>query len=182
MRILLLKATHFPFVAAIWAYENAPWKSWWGPNEDSTDKVERGGSWHLSLDPQSYSRATSQQVQPHNRTQTTPRKGALDRVRQSNYCFDPSPGPKPSNLAALMSRSEVSLIRHPRTRDNKLDNKLGPTLDTQNPSDNRPDASVAADLEELKRMVNGLGGLLEELTLRLDHRLSDLSGSEEDEE
>ena len=173
MRILLLKATHFPFVAAIWAYENAPRKWWWGQNEEDMEQSE---AWHSNLDPQLHRHALSSQTYPQPQRQATPSKSILDKVRHGHNRFDPSPVPKKSSLAALMSRSEVSLVRRPATGEDRH----GSTVDARNTGDGRADASTAADLRELSCMVSQLSDLMEDLKSRLDQQ-SGLSGNEDNE-
>lgn len=76
-----------------------------------------------------------------------------------------------------MSRSEVSLVRHP----GRGEDRHGSTAaDGQAAGDEQSDASIAADLRELKRMVARLGTHVDELRSRLDQQPRP-AGSEDDE-
>ena len=107
--------------------------------------------------------------------QTTPSKSHLDKIRHGYNHFDPSPVPKSSSLAALMSRSEVSLIRHPPRKEGRH----GSLVDAQDAGDSQSDPSVAATLKELRDTVAGLSSLVEDLKSRLDQQ-SGVTGSEDE--
>ena len=160
----------------IWAYENASWRWWWGQNDGAEEGIERARSWHLTLDPQLHSRPLPSQTLPVSQTYTTPSKNILDRFRHAHDRFTPSPAPKSSSLAALMSRSEISLVRHPATQEDKQ----GSLANASNSGGGLSNASLSADLREMKRMMAGLSGLVEELRTRLDQQ-SDLVRGEGDE-
>ena len=176
MRIFLLKATHFPFVAAIWTYEKAPWRVWRGQKGVSEEDYNHAGSWHLNLDPQLHPRTNSVPAPLPSQRKQTPRKSVLNRVRQDNDRFSQSPAAGTTTLAALMSRSEISLVKRPVTR------RGGESQAVHAPNRNEEllDVSITADLGELKRMVTGLCDLVEELKGKLDHQ-SGPAGSEGDD-
>ena len=150
VRIMLLKATHLPFVAAIWAYENFSPRYWWiADGEDNRDGLDYAESWHLSLNPESHSRTVSQ---------ANPR---IKSTQRQQHRIAPSSVSKSSTLAALMSRSDISLVRHPTAGHNV-------SVAEAEPSEMRSLASIAEEVKELKQMVANLSQLMSELSPRFD--------------
>ena len=95
-RIGLLKATHFPYVAAIWAYESV--RARWRPVDAEASWYARPASSHpeQALHPRSMSHS-------HSLRRPTMSGGARPSVHRE-------PARRPT-LAALTNKSEVSLVR-----------------------------------------------------------------------
>jgi hypothetical protein len=166
---MLLKATHLPFVVAIWAYEKASGR-WWSRKQDEENDIDYARFRRLGLNPQSHSRTVSSHVfPPHQIYQST-------RSKLSNLPNRIDPPTEQNQPSAAVSRRNGNL---PLGSQQVAGGEGVVISDARGASGTKSEVPVASELEELKQMVASLGELVRELNSRLDQQVL-ASQSEED--
>ena len=137
-RIMLLKLTHMPCIAAIYIYESI-YRLW--------NRYEEGDqNWHYSH----HSHSEHGQSKAANRI--------ASRTGKS--------GNRPLTLAALGSKSEVSLVRSSGVGDASNGGAGQQRVAQERSSSN----AHSAELGELKQMIAKLSRQVDELTTRIDRQ------------